>query len=262
MSQIVHFEKRGAIGVIDVDNPPVNALSRAVRQGLLDALAQADRDPEVKAVVLACRGRTFFAGADITEFGEGSKEPALGSVVAAYEASRKPIVAAIHGTALGGGLEVALGCHYRVAVSTRQIGSARSQARPSSRRGRNPAPPAPHRHPQGDRAHHERRPARSGRGQSARRDRRSRGRGSHRSGAALRGPRRRRSPPAARARCHQARRCRQARSAALREGQKGRDRAGPRRRRALCVVSKPSEPVSSCPSNKGSPARASSSPRR
>jgi 3-hydroxyacyl-CoA dehydrogenase len=122
MSQIVHFEKRGAIGIIDVDNPPVNALSRAVRQGLLDALAQADRDPEVKAVVLACRGRTFIAGADITEFGEGAKEPDLGAVVAAYEASGKPIVAAIHGTALGGGLEVALGCHYRVALSTAKLG--------------------------------------------------------------------------------------------------------------------------------------------
>jgi 3-hydroxyacyl-CoA dehydrogenase len=122
MSQIVHSEKRGAIGIIEVDNPPVNALSRAVRQGLLDALAQADRDPEVKAVVLACRGRTFIAGADITEFGEGPKEPELGAVIAAYEASAKPIVAAIHGTALGGGLEVALGCHYRVALSTAKLG--------------------------------------------------------------------------------------------------------------------------------------------
>ena len=122
MSQIVHFEKRGAIGFIEVDNPPVNALSRAVRQGLLDALAEASRDPEVTAIVLACRGRTFIAGADITEFGEGSKEPELGSVVAAYEATGKPIVAAIHGTALGGGLEVALGCHYRVALSTAKLG--------------------------------------------------------------------------------------------------------------------------------------------
>jgi 3-hydroxyacyl-CoA dehydrogenase len=122
MSQTVHFEKRGAIGIIDVDNPPVNALSRAVRQGLLDALAEANRDPDVKAVVLACRGRTFIAGADITEFGEGPKEPELGSVISAYEASVKPVVAAIHGTALGGGLEVALGCHYRIALSTAKLG--------------------------------------------------------------------------------------------------------------------------------------------
>jgi 3-hydroxyacyl-CoA dehydrogenase len=122
MSQTVTFEKRGPIGIINVDNPPVNALSRAVRQGLLDALAQSAADGAVTAVVLACRGRTFIAGADITEFGEGPKEPELGAVIAAYEASSKPIVAAIHGTALGGGLEVALGCHYRVALGSAKLG--------------------------------------------------------------------------------------------------------------------------------------------
>ena len=90
MSQTVTFEKRGPIGIITVDNPPVNALSRAVRQGLLDALAQSAADGAVTAVVLACRGRTFIAGADITEFGEGPKEPELGAVIAAYEASPKP----------------------------------------------------------------------------------------------------------------------------------------------------------------------------
>jgi len=122
MNQTVTFEKRGHIGIIQVDNPPVNALSSAVRQGLLDAIGQANADGELKAVVLACRGRTFIAGADITEFGQPPKGPDLGVVITTYEASAKPIVAAIHGTALGGGLEVALGCHYRVALLTARLG--------------------------------------------------------------------------------------------------------------------------------------------
>jgi 3-hydroxyacyl-CoA dehydrogenase len=122
MNQTVHFEKRGAIGIIAVDNPPVNALSRAVREGMQDAIAKANADGEVKAIVLACRGRTFIAGADITEFAEGPKEPDLGTVISAYDASTKPVVAAIHGTALGGGLEVALGCHYRVAAPNAKLG--------------------------------------------------------------------------------------------------------------------------------------------
>ena len=111
MNKTVTFEKRGSVGIIYVDNPPVNALSHAVRQGLVDALGQAQSDRDVKAIVLACRGRTFIAGADITEFGAPPKAPELGAVIAAYEASDRPLVAAIHGTALGGGLEVALGCH-------------------------------------------------------------------------------------------------------------------------------------------------------
>jgi 3-hydroxyacyl-CoA dehydrogenase len=122
MSEVVHFEKRGRVGVISVDSPPVNALSHAVRQGLVDALATAAADADVRAVVLAGRGRMFVAGADITEFGRPPKEPLLGAVIAAYEASQKPIVAAVHGTALGGGLELALGCHYRVATNDAKCG--------------------------------------------------------------------------------------------------------------------------------------------
>ncbi|HMI86261.1 MAG TPA: 3-hydroxyacyl-CoA dehydrogenase NAD-binding domain-containing protein [Polyangiaceae bacterium] len=122
MNKTVTFEKRGPIGIIHVDNPPVNALSHAVRQGLLDAIHAANADGDVKAIVLACRGRTFIAGADITEFGAPPKAPDLGVVIAAFEASPKAVVAAIHGSALGGGLEIALGCQYRVADATAKLG--------------------------------------------------------------------------------------------------------------------------------------------
>jgi 3-hydroxyacyl-CoA dehydrogenase len=122
MSHIVTFEKRGSVGVISVDNPPVNALSQAVRAGLQECLERALGDASVTAIVLACRGRTFIAGADITEFGKPPREPYLGDVIAKYEASSKPIVAALFGTALGGGLEVALACHYRVADAKAKCG--------------------------------------------------------------------------------------------------------------------------------------------
>jgi 3-hydroxyacyl-CoA dehydrogenase len=122
MSEVVSFEKRGRVGVIAVDSPPVNALGRDVRQGLIDNLAKAIAEPDVDAVVLACRGRTFIAGADITEFGKPPKAPGLDEVIASFEGSTKPVVAAIHGTALGGGLEVALACNYRVAVRDAKCG--------------------------------------------------------------------------------------------------------------------------------------------
>ncbi len=122
MSEVVGLEKRGAVGLIMVNYPPVNALSHAVRQGLVEALESALADPDVSAMVIAGAGRTFIAGADITEFGKPPKDPWLDAVIARLEASPKPIVAALHGTALGGGLEVALGCHYRVATRDAKCG--------------------------------------------------------------------------------------------------------------------------------------------
>ncbi len=112
----------GEIGIVISDNPPVNALGQAVRAGLVAAFAALNADPAVKAIVLGCAGRTFFAGADITEFGRPRMEPSLQDTISAIEDSPKPVVAAIHGTALGGGFEVALGCHYRVAVNSAFVG--------------------------------------------------------------------------------------------------------------------------------------------
>ncbi len=112
----------GEIALLTVNSPPVNALSAAVRQGIVDGMARAVADPAVRGIVLACAGRTFIAGADITEFGRPPQEPSLHAVIKAIEASPKPVVAAIHGTALGGGLETALGCHYRVAVPSARLG--------------------------------------------------------------------------------------------------------------------------------------------
>src|SRR5690348_7241306 len=122
MSQAVRYERRGSTGIITVDNAPVNALSQAVRQGLMDALAEGGRDDAANALIVIGAGRTFIAGADIKEFGKPLAAPDLNAVIAGFEDNAKPTIAAIHGTALGGGLEVALGCHYRVAVSAAQVG--------------------------------------------------------------------------------------------------------------------------------------------
>src|SRR5919206_4081510 len=119
----ISTHKHGDVLIILSNNPPVNALSTAVRQGLVDAIAQAEADDSVNAVVIACEGQTFFAGADITEFGKPPQQPWLPAVVDTIENCSKPVVAAIHGTALGGGLEVALACHYRVADPTAKLGT-------------------------------------------------------------------------------------------------------------------------------------------
>ena len=121
MSQ-VSTEHRDGVAVISIDNPPVNALSQPVREGLTRSMDQAAADDSISAVVIICAGRTFIAGADIREFGKPPEPPHLPDVITQIEASDKPVIAAMHGTALGGGLEVALGCHYRVATSSASLG--------------------------------------------------------------------------------------------------------------------------------------------
>jgi 3-hydroxyacyl-CoA dehydrogenase len=116
------MDRHDGIALVYVDNPPVNALSNAVRESLDRAIREAESDAAIRAIVILCKGRTFIAGADIREFDKPMQEPFLPGVVARIEACEKPVVAAIHGTALGGGLEVALGCHYRIALPTAAVG--------------------------------------------------------------------------------------------------------------------------------------------
>jgi len=121
MGATVKYERQGPIGVVRIDNPPVNALSHAVRSGIMDALATAATDDST-AVVLSCDGRTFIAGADITEFGKPPQAPSLPDLLLTLDKHPKLTIAAIHGTALGGGFEVALTCNYRIALTTAKVG--------------------------------------------------------------------------------------------------------------------------------------------
>ncbi len=121
--ELVRFENEGGIGVITVDNPPVNALSPGVPEGIVAAVDKGNADPAVKAMVLIGAGRSFIAGADIRQFGRGPSTPPTGRrPYDVLDESAKPVVAAIHGYALGGGLEIALACHYRVAVPSAKVG--------------------------------------------------------------------------------------------------------------------------------------------
>ncbi|MCK0098434.1 3-hydroxyacyl-CoA dehydrogenase NAD-binding domain-containing protein [Qipengyuania sp. S6317L1] len=122
MTSPIRTERQDNVLVIISDNPPVNALGQAVRAGLASGIEEAVGDDSVKAVVIRCDGRTFFAGADITEFGKPPQGPSLPEALDKLEASDKPVVAAIHGMALGGGCEVALACHYRIAVPSAKMG--------------------------------------------------------------------------------------------------------------------------------------------
>lgn len=122
VSEIVEFHREDSIAVITVNNPPVNALNSAMRKGLNDALSKAREDAAVEAVVITAAGRTFIAGADITEFNKPPTVPTTSDVIDAIDAMPKPVVAALHGTPLGGGLEIALGCHFRVAAPGTRLG--------------------------------------------------------------------------------------------------------------------------------------------
>ncbi|OUX16042.1 MAG: hypothetical protein CBE11_03130, partial [Rickettsiales bacterium TMED251] len=121
-TKVVDYNIQENIGIIKGINPPVNALSHQVRLGLLESLEYLSQDKRVEGIILIGDGRTFFAGADISEFGKPMKTPILIDVVNKFEASTKPIMAALHGTPLGGGLELAMGCNYRVALNTTKMG--------------------------------------------------------------------------------------------------------------------------------------------
>ena len=122
INDVTTIEKDGNISIITLNSPPVNALSAPVREGLHKGISEARNDKETEAIIIICEGRTFIAGADISEFGKEPKGPSLFEVQEFIEDSDKPVIAAIHGTALGGGLEVALTCHYRIAVPSAKCG--------------------------------------------------------------------------------------------------------------------------------------------
>ena len=122
INPVADYAVEGEVAIVTINSPPVNALSRDVREGLKLGVEKAEADPAVKATVILCAGRTFIAGADITEFGKPHAAPYLPDVLDLIENATKPVVAALHGTALGGGFEVALTAHYRIAVPSAKCG--------------------------------------------------------------------------------------------------------------------------------------------
>src|SRR5437870_3829029 len=120
--EVVETKRQGNVLVVTVNNPPVNALSADVRRALMDAIDGAERDDAVAAVLILGAGRTFIAGADISEFSRPAQPPLLPEVCNRIENCTKPVVAVVHGNALGGGLEIALSAHYRVALATAKLG--------------------------------------------------------------------------------------------------------------------------------------------
>ena len=122
MDNPVSMRRDGNVAIITIDNPPVNALRHAVRKGIQDCVIAARDDAAVEAIVITGAGRTFVAGADITEFGKPPQPPSLIDVIATLDEVKKPTIAAVHGTPLGGGLELTMGCHFRVAAPSTRLG--------------------------------------------------------------------------------------------------------------------------------------------
>ena len=122
INDVTNFGTDSNIAILTLNSPPVNALSAQVREGLHEGIKKAKDEKSVDAIVIICEGRTFIAGADITEFGKEPQGPSLFEALDMIENSNKPVIAAIHGTALGGGLEVALTCHYRIAIPSAKCG--------------------------------------------------------------------------------------------------------------------------------------------
>ena len=153
MSDLVTLTKTGDIAVVTINNPPVNALSPGVPEGVLRSVEAANADPEVRAIVVIGAGNTFVAGADISEFGKivaGKAPPvSLAQLFLKLEDSAKPLIMALHGTAFGGGLELAMAGHYRVIAPWRAGWPAGSKARCDSGRSRHPAVAPTRRHSKG-----------------------------------------------------------------------------------------------------------------
>lgn len=122
MSDLVAYETQGRIALIALNNPPVNAMGAALRHAMTEAITSAQNDPKISAIVLIGLGRCFSGGADIREFGKPPQEPSLRDIIKQLETCEKPVVAAIHQTAIGGGCELALGCHYRLADNSAKFG--------------------------------------------------------------------------------------------------------------------------------------------